>query len=157
MDHDEIATIVVNTAFDIHSELGPGLLESVYREIMGNELRQHHLKVLQEVGIPVVWKNCVVDIGFRADFLIEDLVLVEIKAKETTLPVYYRQLLTYLKATNLNLGLLINFGETYIKKGMKRVVNEFREEGRHAKAPRRKGAKNKFFIYNIIYIFLVSK
>jgi GxxExxY protein len=143
MRHDEIATIVVNTAFEIHRELGPGLLESVYREIMGYELRQHHIKVLQEVGIPVVWKNCVVDIGFRADFLIEDLVLVEIKAKETTLPVYYRQLLTYLKATKLNLGLLINFGEVFIRKGIKRVVNGLVEENRHAKAPSRQDAKKR--------------
>ncbi len=123
MTENEIAKIVVNTAFQIHSNLGPGLLESVYEEIMVYELLKQDLRVDRQRGIPVVWNELKMELGFRADIIVENKVIIELKSIESISPVHPKILLTYLKLTNLKLGLLINFNESLIKDGITRVVN----------------------------------
>lgn len=123
MTENEISKIVVNTAFDIHVNLGPGLLESVYEEIMFYELIRKGLKVEKQKAIPVIWDNMKMELGFRADLIVEDKVIVELKSVEAIAPVHPKQLLTYLKITGLKLGLLINFNEKLIKSGITRIVN----------------------------------
>lgn len=104
--------------------LGPGLLESVYESILEHELvSEHGLAVRRQVPIPVIWKNVKLEVGFRSDLIVESKVIVEIKAIDKLAPVHFKQLLTYLRLTNLKLGLLVNFDEEIIKNGMKRVVN----------------------------------
>ena len=123
MTENEIAKNIVNVAYNIHVKLGPGLLESVYEEILYYELTKHNLAVARQTAIPVVWKNIKMEIGFRADLIVENKVIVELKSVERIAPVHPKQLLTYLKITNLKLGLLINFNEKLIKDGITRIVN----------------------------------
>ncbi|MBL7728545.1 MAG: GxxExxY protein [Dinghuibacter sp.] len=124
MNENEIATIVINSAIHIHRELGPGLFESVYEKILEFELRNEKgLYVSTQVPIPVFWKKNKLDIGFRADMIIEDKVIVEIKSIEQIAPVHPKQVLTYLKLTSKKLGLLINFNEELLRSGVKRIVN----------------------------------
>jgi GxxExxY protein len=124
MHENEITQIVVATAFDIHSKLGPGLFESVYETIMEHVLvNKYHLKVVRQFPIPVIWEGRKMELGFRADLLVENKVLVELKSLETIVPVHYKQVLTYLRLSHLKLGLLINFNEALIKTGIKRVIN----------------------------------
>ena len=118
MTENELSKIIVNTAYQIHTKLGPGLLESVYEKIMLYELTNQGLSVESQKGIPVVWNEINMEIGFRADLIVEKLVIVELKSVETILPVHQKQLLTYLKLTNIKLGLLINFNESLIKNGI---------------------------------------
>jgi len=127
MTHNEIAKIIVDTAFHIHKTLGPGLLESVYHEILMYELEKKGLTVQKEVPIPVIWGEKTLELGYRADLVVEDKVIVEIKSVEKINPVHQKQLLTYLKIADKRLGLLINFGESLIKDGIYRVVNQLRE------------------------------
>jgi len=124
MTVNEIAKIIVNTAYDIHVKLGPGLLESVYEEILYFELTEQGLYVERQKPIPVFWKNIRMEIGFRADLIVEKKVIVELKSVERIAPVYPKQLLTYLRILDNRLGLLINFNEKYIKDGIRRVVND---------------------------------
>ncbi|WP_340114679.1 GxxExxY protein [Maribellus mangrovi] len=124
MTENDIAKIIVNTCYNIHVELGPGLLESVYEEILFYELREKGLKVQRQKGIPLVWKDIKMDIGSRADLIVGEKVIVELKSVETIAPVHAKQLLTYLKITKLKLGLLINFNEKLIKDGITRIVNK---------------------------------
>lgn len=123
MTENDLSKIIVNTAYQIHTKLGPGLLESVYEKIMCYELAGQGLSVEFQKGIPVIWGEVKMDIGFRADLIVENKVVIELKSVETILPVHQKQLLTYLKLTNLKLGLLINFNETLIKNGITRIVN----------------------------------
>jgi GxxExxY protein len=123
MTENDLSKIIVNTAYQIHTKLGPGLLESVYEKIMCYELTNQGLKIEFQKGIPVLWNEINMEIGFRADLIVENLVIIELKSVETVLPVHQKQLLTYLKLTNLKLGLLINFNETLIKNGITRIVN----------------------------------
>lgn len=116
--------IILDVAFDIHKRLGPGLLESVYEAIMEYELiHTYNLKVVRQRGIPVIWKDIKLDLGFRSDLIVEEMVLVELKSVEALAPVHYKQVLTHLKLTELKLGMLINFNEELLKNGIKRVVN----------------------------------
>ncbi|MGF7138121.1 GxxExxY protein [Roseimarinus sediminis] len=124
MTENEIATIVVNTAFDIHVKLGPGLLESVYEEIMYYELVRQGLNVEKQKIIPVFWDGIKINMGFRADLLVENKVIIELKSVEHLAPVHPKQLLTYLKIADKKLGLLINFNEKLIKDGISRIVNK---------------------------------
>ena len=128
MTENEIARIVVDTAYHIHVALGPGLLESVYRSILAHELRKRGLRVEEEVGVPVVWDTHRHDIGFRADLIVEGKVVIELKSVESVAPVHKKQLLTYLRLTGCRLGLLINFGAALIKDGITRVANGLVEE-----------------------------
>lgn len=123
MNENELSRIIVDVAFKIHTQLGPGLLESVYEEIMYFELTKRGLLVERQKGIPVIWENLKMDLGFRADLIVEKKVIIELKSVETIAPVHPKQLLTYLRITNVKLGLLINFNETLIKNGITRIVN----------------------------------
>ena len=123
MSENEIAKIVVNLAYQVHVKLGPGLLETVYQAILVHELRKCGLRAADEVPVPVVWDGLQLDIGFRADVIVEDKVVLELKSVEEVAPVHKKQLLTYLRLTNCRLGLLINFGAPLIKDGITRIAN----------------------------------
>jgi len=123
MSENEIASAIVNVAFDIHVKLGPGLLESIYEEIMYYELIKIGLNVDRQKAIPVFWNDVKMEIGFRADLIVENKVIVELKSVEHLAPVHPKQLLTYLKIADKRLGLLINFNEKLIKNGITRIVN----------------------------------
>ncbi len=127
MKHNEITGIIVDTALHIHRELGPGLLESVYQTVLSHELHKRGLTVEQEVPIPVVWDGITMEIGFRADLIVEGLVIVELKSVEAVHPVHRKTLLTYLRLADKRLGLLMNFGEVLMKDGISRVVNGLEE------------------------------
>lgn len=123
MNENEIAKIVVDCCYKIHKELGPGLLESVYEIILAHELENRGLRVKRQAPVPVVWNDIRFDEGFRADLIVEDRLIIELKSVEKTAPVHTKQLLTYLRLTDKRLGLMVNFGEKLIKNGIKRVVN----------------------------------
>ncbi len=123
MTENEISAIIVNKAYEIHVQLGPGLLESVYEEILCYELKKEGLFVERQKAIPIIWEDLKMNIGFRADLIVEEKVIVEIKSVETIAPVHKKQLLTYLKVSDMKLGLLINFNERLIKTGINRIVN----------------------------------
>ena len=123
MTENEIAKIVVDACYQIHTRLGPGLLESVYERILEHELKKRGLKVARQVSIPVVYDGMEFEEGFKADLIVNSLVILELKSVEKTAPVHRKQTLTYLKLTGLKLGLLINFGAPLIKDGIFRLVN----------------------------------
>jgi GxxExxY protein len=123
MTENDISKIIVQLAFEIHSELGPGLLESVYEKILIFELKAMGFQVESQKHVQVFWKGVNMDFGFRPDLIVDEKVIIEIKSVENVAPVHYKQLLTYLKVMDLKLGLLINFNESLIKNGIKRVVN----------------------------------
>jgi GxxExxY protein len=123
MTENEVATQIVDAAFQVHSRLGPGLLESVYEVILAHELTRRGLKVERQVAIGLEYDGMKFDEGFRADLIVADKVIVEIKSVEMTAPVHKKQLLTYLRLADKRLGLLINFGSALIKDGITRVVN----------------------------------
>lgn len=118
-----LSGIIVDICYHIHVELGPGLLESIYEEILFYELSQQGLNVKRQLPIPVIWQEIKMDQGFRADLIVEDCVLIEIKSVSSIEPVHKKQVLTYLKLTGLKLGMLINFNEALIKNGITRIVN----------------------------------
>jgi len=123
MNENELSKVIVNVAFQIHTKLGPGLLESVYEEIMFYELNKTGLYIDRQVAIPVVWDDLKLELGFRADLIIERKVIIELKSVEDIAPIHPKQLLNYLKLTGIKLGLLINFNEALIKDGITRIVN----------------------------------
>ena len=123
MTENDVAKVVVDCAFKVHTELGPGLLESVYETAMAYELKKRGLKVQRQVPIPIVYDSIQFDEGFRADLVVNDLVIVELKSIEMLARVHSKQLLTHIRLAKKKLGLLINFGEALIKDGIKRVVN----------------------------------
>ena len=120
---NDLASIIVDCCYHIHLNIGPGLLESVYEEILFYELSNIGLKVERQKALPVVWKNLKMKLGFRTDLIVEDMVIIEIKSVDQIHPVHPKQLLTYLKLTDLKLGLLINFNSPLIKTGITRIVN----------------------------------
>jgi len=123
MTENEIAKIVVDAAYHIHKRLGPGLLESVYEVILAYALSSRGLNVERQVLVPIVFDGMKFDEGFRADLIVEDKVIVELKSVEKIAPVHKKQLLTYLRLADKRLGLLINFGASLIKDGIFRVAN----------------------------------
>lgn len=123
MHENEISGMVIEKSYEIHVSLGPGLLESVYEKILFDELTNEGLKVTCQQPIPVFWKEKKINLGFRADLIVESKVVVEIKSIERIAPVHPKQLLTYLKLTSCKLGLLINFNEVLVKNGITRIVN----------------------------------
>lgn len=123
MSENDIAQVVIDATFHIHKETGPGLLESVYEIILADELERRGLTVDRQVSVPVIYKGRILDEGFRADLIINEKVIVELKSVEQVKDVHKKQLLTYLKLSKKKLGLLINFGESLIKHGISRVVN----------------------------------
>jgi GxxExxY protein len=127
MSENELAQVAVDIAFKIHSRLGPGLLESVYEAIMLYELRKRGLSAEKQVAVPVVWEDVKLEIGFRADIIVEGKFVLELKSCDGIEPVHKKQLLTYLRLTDCRLGLLINFNVPLIKDGIHRVVNKLPE------------------------------
>ncbi len=123
MTENELAKIVVDVAYKIHSRLGPGLLESAYHAILLYELRKCGLQVETEQPIPVLWEKVYLEVGYKADLIVEKKLILELKSVEQIAPVHKKQLLTYLRLANCRLGLLINFGAILIKDGISRVVN----------------------------------
>lgn len=123
MTENELSKVIVNKCYELHTQLGPGLFESVYEEILNHERRQEGLHVERQKAIPVVWKGLGMELGFRADLVVENKVLIEIKSIENTIPVHQKQVLTYLRLTGMKLGLLVNFNEALIKDGVQRIVN----------------------------------
>ena len=123
MTENEVSKIIVHAAFDLHTELGPGLLETVYEVLLAHKLREAGLQVERQMPIPIQYHGVTFDEGFRADLVVEGIVIVELKSVETLLRVHGKQLLTQLRLSGRRLGLLINFGAEHLKEGMKRVVN----------------------------------
>lgn len=120
---NELASIIVDCCYHIHVDLGPGLLESVYEEVLFYELKRIGLNVERQKALPVIWKDIKMDLGYRTDLIVENKVIIEIKSVEDIHPVHPKQLLTYLKLTGLKLGLLVNFNSPMIKTGITRIVN----------------------------------
>ncbi len=123
MDENELAKVVVDCCYKIHTKLGPGLLESVYEEVLCYELRKNNLNYLRQNPVKVIYEEVTLDIGFIADIIVEDKLILELKSVESLKNVHYKQLLTYLRLNDKKLGLLINFNENLIKNGIKRIVN----------------------------------
>jgi len=128
MTENEVAKQVLDAAFAVHTKLGPGLLESVYEVVLAHELRKRGAAVERQKPIRIRYDGLIFDEGFRADLVIGSVVIVELKSVETLSAVHSKQLLTQLKLSGLKLGLLINFGEAYLKNGIKRVINGTLEE-----------------------------
>ncbi|HMO61589.1 MAG TPA: GxxExxY protein [Ferruginibacter sp.] len=118
-----IASDVLNICFDIHKLYGPGLFERVYEEILCYELGKREISFKRQYPIPVIHDNIKLDVGFVADVIIEDLVLIELKSVARLEDVHFKQVLTYLRLTGIRLGLLINFNEALLKNGIKRIAN----------------------------------
>ncbi len=118
-----MATIAVDCGFKVHERLGPGLLESVYEAVLAHSLEQRGLVVERQKPIPIRVDHLVIDEGFRADLLIEGVLLIELKCAERYAPIHVKQLLTYLRLMDLPLGLLMNFGTSTYREGLRRVVN----------------------------------
>lgn len=124
MHENQISGTILDACFHIHCALGPGLFESVYEEVLCYELTtKRGLFVQRQHPIPVIYDALKMELGFRADLIVERKVIVEIKSIDLLAPVHHKQLLTYLRLTGLKVGLLVNFNETLIKDGVKRIVN----------------------------------
>ena len=129
-EHDEIdalARVAVEYGFRLHRDLGPGLLESAYETLMFESLRRQGIEVARQVMVPLRYDGIVVEAAFRADLIVGNKLLVEIKSVERNAPVHGKQVLTYLRLMNLPLGLLMNFGLPTFKEGVRRIANDFRD------------------------------
>lgn len=120
---EELTGKVIDAAMAVHSALGPGLFEEVYKVCLRHELAKRAAKVLSEVGLPVTYDGTLLDIGYRIDLLVDDLLIVELKSVERIAPVHKAQLLTYLKLAARPVGLLINFNVQHLRDGIARVIN----------------------------------
>ena len=123
MTENEIANRIMDVSFQIHREIGPGLLESVYEAVLAKKLTDSGLAVERQLPIAICYEGITFDEGFRADLVVEKKVIVELKSMDKLQAVHFKQLLTYLRLADCRLGLLINFGESLLKDGFKRVVN----------------------------------
>ena len=123
MTENEISKILVDIFLKVHRTLGPGLLESVYEETICYELKKLGIPFTRQQGIEVLYEDVKMDMGFRSDIIVENKVIVELKSIEALAPVHHKVLLTYLRLTNLKLGLLVNFNVSLIKDGITRIVN----------------------------------
>ena len=124
-DLERIARIAVNCGYQIHKDLGPGLLENAYEALMEEALKQAGLNVRRQVAITMNYKGVLVENAFKIDLLVEEQIVLELKSIERLAPVHGKQVLTYLRLTNLQLGLLMNFGQAIFKDGLKRVANDY--------------------------------
>ena len=120
---NEISGEIVDAAYQVHTALGPGLLESAYEACLLFELHQRGLRAVRQIDQPVIYKAVKIDVGYRLDMMVEELVIVELKAVERVLPIHEAQLLSYLKLARKPLGLLINFHVVSLKNGIKRFAN----------------------------------
>jgi len=123
MEVNEVSGQVVDAALKVHSALGPGLLESAYEACLAHELRGRNLRVRTQVELPIQYDGVKIDVGYRIDMLLEDAVVVELKAVERLIPIHEAQLLSYLKLGGQKVGLLINFNVLHLRDGLKRMVN----------------------------------
>ena len=128
MKENDVASHVVDAAYRLHTGLGPGIFEIVYEVALGHELRKHGYLVQRQVPVPITWDGIRFDEGFRADLIIDNCVLVEVKSIAGLDPVHSKQVLTYLRLMDKRLGLLINFGDHLIKHGIKRIANGLPDE-----------------------------
>lgn len=122
---DQISRRIIGAAIEVHRHLGPGLLESAYQSCLAFELKQRGLRTEEQKALPVTYKEVKLDCGYRLDIVVEDEIIVEIKAVETLLPIHEAQLLSYLRISHKKVGLLMNFHVPVLTKGLKRIVNEF--------------------------------
>lgn len=122
---DDVTGVIVDAAYHLHTRLGPGLLETVYEAVLAKELERRGLRVERQKPISFEFDGITFEEGFRVDLLVEDMVVVELKSVEKTVPVHYKQVLTYLKLMDLRVGLLINFGAATMKEGLHRIVNKY--------------------------------
>lgn len=127
MNENDIGTLILNAAIEVHRELGPGLLESVYEVVLARELALRGLQVEREVPVPILYKQMRFEEGFRADLIVNGIVLVELKSVERVIPAHKKQVQTYLRLTGLKLGYLLNFGEAVLREGITRCVNRLEE------------------------------
>ena len=132
MKINDITSIIIEESIYIHKKLGPGLFEYVYEEVLAYRLAKHGLRVDRQVGIPVIFEEVKMNVGFRADLIIENKVLVEIKSQEVLPKVAEMQVLTYLRLTEMQIGLLINFNVEKLIDGLKRIANNYKEDQLHA-------------------------
>ena len=123
MTENEIAESIIDSSFKIHRDLGPGLFESVYETLLAHDLEKKQLGVVRQAVLPIVYNGMTFDQGFRADLIVENSVIIELKSVEKMSSVHKKQLLTYLRLADKKLGLLINFGEVLLKNGITRIVN----------------------------------
>ncbi|MFC6269360.1 GxxExxY protein [Frigoriflavimonas asaccharolytica] len=123
MTENELSNKIIGASIEIHKTLGPGLLESAYKMALFYDLQQMGLEVKRQVAMPFKYKEINLEIGYRIDILVESKVIIELKAVENLTPTHFAQTLTYLKLSNLKLGLLLNFNEKYLKHGIQRVAN----------------------------------
>jgi GxxExxY protein len=123
MNENDISKIIIGGAIEIHKSLGPGLLESAYKECLYYKLNKEGLLVIKEKSMPLIFEEVRLECGYRIDLLVENKVVIEIKSVEALNDVHLAQTLTYMKLGNFKLGLLINFNVTLLKNGIKRVVN----------------------------------
>ena len=121
---NQLSKIIFETALKIHKALGPGLLEKAYEECLFYELTKEKLQVERQKNLPLIYEAVELDVGYRVDLMVENKVIIEVKSVERLKDVHFAQLLTYLKLSKCKLGLLINFNESLIKNGFKRVVNK---------------------------------
>jgi GxxExxY protein len=122
MKHEKPTGTVIGAAIEVHRDVGPGLLESTYEQCLAHELKLRGVSFKVQVPIPVQFKGTKLDCGYRADFLIEDILLVELKSVEQIAKIHEAQLLTYMKHAKVEVGLLINFNVTVLKQGLKRYL-----------------------------------
>lgn len=127
MTENEIGTICIEAAIGVHRELGPGLLESVYEIVLAHELAQRGLRVERQVPIAISYKGMIFEDAFRADLVVEDKVIIELKSVEQLNKAHRKQIQTYLRLTGLKLGYLFNFGAALMKEGIVRAVNHLEE------------------------------
>jgi GxxExxY protein len=120
---DELSKLILDAAFRVHSAIGPGLLESAYEACLAYELRQEGLTVLTQVPLPLVYREVKLDVGYRLDVLVEDLVVIEVKSVDLLAPIHTAQVLSYLKLSGKKLGILINFNSLHLRDGIRRVVH----------------------------------
>jgi GxxExxY protein len=130
MRENEIGTIVVDAAIQVHRALGPGLLESVYEIVLAHELEERGLQIMRQVPIPIVYKDHLFSEAFRADIMVNEKVVLELKSVERVTPAHKKQIQTYLHLTGYKLGYLLNFGEALMKHGITRAVNGLEDETR---------------------------
>jgi len=123
MDINRVSGLIIDSAIKVHTTLGPGLLESAYEACLKHELANKNLKVITQLTLPIIYDGITIDAGYRLDLLVEDSVIIELKAVEQLRPIHDAQLITYLKLSDKKLGLLINFNVTRLKYGIKRLVN----------------------------------
>ena len=133
---NRITENIIGAAIEVHRALGPGLLESAYEACLAFELAQRGLKVEQQKPLPVVYREVKLDCGYRLDLLIEEAVIVEVKAVDRLMPIHQAQLLSYLKLSGCKVGLLINFNVKVLKDGIRRVVNDFPDSLRSPRSRR---------------------